>query len=245
MQFEICIESAEGALAAQEGGAQRVELCADLMEGGLTPSLGTIQLAREIAPHIGINVIIRPRGGDFLYSEVEYRIMAHDIEAAKQAGANGVVIGLLRSDGTIDLERTRRLVELARPMSVTFHRAFDMCRDPFEALEQLVGLGVNRILTSGQKPTVPEGLELIARLVKKADKRIIIMPGGGIDESNLRQVVTQSGAPEFHFVASELQLSPMLFRNPDCFMGDGTMDAEYQINVTTARQVRKMIAAAY
>lgn len=244
MNFEICIESAEGARAAQEGGAQRVELCADLMEGGLTPSLGTVAVAREIAPHIGINVIIRPRGGDFYYSDVEYQIMRRDIEAVKQQGADGVVIGLLNTDGTIDLERTRALVELARPMSVTFHRAFDMCRNPFAALEQLISLGVDRVLTSGQKPSVPEGLDLIARLVQKAGDHIIIMPGGGIEEDNLRRVIKESGAKEFHFTASELRQSPMIYRNPDCFMGDGTMDAEYQLTVTSVERVKAMLKAA-
>src|SRR5512146_3272836 len=150
MIYEVCVDSVEGAVAAQQGGAQRVELCDNLVEGGTTPSLGMIRLTRQ---HIAIalNVIIRPRGGDFFYSPLEFEVMRQDILAAKEAGADGVVIGLLLPDGRVDVERTRALAALARPLSVTFHRAIDLCRDPAEALEELAGLGVDRILTSGRR----------------------------------------------------------------------------------------------
>jgi copper homeostasis protein len=157
--LEICIDSVEAAMAAQQGGANRVELCADLLEGGTTPSAGTIHLARR-SIDIDLNVIIRPRGGDFCYTPVEFEVMKLDIETAKAAGANGVVIGVLNEDGSVDADRTSELVTLARPMSVTFHRAFDMARDPYQALETLIDLGVDRVLTTGQESSVLEGLDL-------------------------------------------------------------------------------------
>jgi copper homeostasis protein len=165
--FEACVDSVEVALAAQAGGADCVELCADLLEGGCIPSAGTIQLAHRLL-QIALNVIIRPRGGDFYYSDVEFETMKLEIELCKRIGVDGVVIGLLNPDGTVDVERMRTLIELARPLSVTCHRAFDVSRDPFEALETLIGLGVDRILTSGQEPSPLEGLELIAELVRRA-----------------------------------------------------------------------------
>ncbi len=177
--FEICIDSVDGAVAAQQGGAQRVELCDNLVEGGTTPSIGTIRLARaNIA--IGLNVIIRPRGGDFCYTPLEFEVMRQDILAAREAGADGVVIGLLQPDGRVDAARTRALVELARPLSVTFHRAIDLCRDPLEALEDLAAIGVDRILTSGCRPTALEGAEVIAGLVRRSNGRVVIMAGGGV-----------------------------------------------------------------
>jgi copper homeostasis protein len=154
--LEICLESCEDAIAAQKGGAQRVELCDNLIEGGTTPSAGMIAMTREYRS-IGLQVIIRPRGGDFCYSEIELDAMKYDIHHCKTLGVDGVVFGLLKSDGNIDYERTRELIEIARPMNVTFHRAFDMCKDPYQALEELIELGVDRILTSGQEPTVFEG----------------------------------------------------------------------------------------
>ena len=179
---EICVDSVAGIRAAKAAGAARVELCGDLLEGGTTPSLGMIREARKIAG-VGLNVMIRPRGGDFLFDEDEFAIMEADIDAAKTEDADGVVIGLLTADGAVDVKRTRELIARARPLSVTFHRAFDMTPDPFEALETLVGLGVDRVLTAGQEASVLEGLPLIAELVRRAGGRIIVMPGGlsGLD----------------------------------------------------------------
>ena len=176
MQFEVCIDSVEGALAACEGGAQRVELCAGLVEGGVTPSSGMIELARRVQP-LRLHTLIRPRGGDFLYSDLEYAVMQQDVLAAKRAGADGVVLGLLQPDGQIDSSRTADLVTLARPMAVTFHRAFDLCRDPAEALEVLITLGIERVLTSGQKSSALEGKACIASLVRQAAGRITILAG--------------------------------------------------------------------
>jgi copper homeostasis protein len=167
MIFEVCIDSVEGALAAQQGGAQRVELCDNLVEGGTTPSIGTIEVACRSAS-LGVNVMIRPRGGDFVYSDLEMDVMKADILAAKKCGANGVVFGLLKPNGRIDKPRTRELIELARPMSVTFHRAFDLCRDPGEGLDDLIELGVDRLLTSGQNADALSGADCIKALVTQS-----------------------------------------------------------------------------
>jgi copper homeostasis protein len=170
MICEICVDSVAGVRAARHAGAQRVELCADLLEGGITPSLGMIRQARKVSG-IDLNVMIRPRGGDFLFNDDEFAAMRADIETAKAEGANGVVIGLLTAAGEIDAARTRELVALARPLSVTFHRAFDVAAEPFRALETLIALGVDRVLTSGQEPSVLEGLPLIVELMKRNHAR--------------------------------------------------------------------------
>lgn len=240
--FEVCVDSVEAAMAAQEGGAQRVELCADLLEGGITPSGGTVRLARQ-SIEIDLNVIIRPRGGDFCYSDVEFEVMRRDIELARQAGANGVVIGILNEDGTIDEARTAELIRLAHPLSVTCHRAFDMTRDPYQALETLIELGVDRILTSGQEISVLEGLDLIADLVRKAGERIIIMPGGGITERNIKKIVEESGAKEIHFVAPANAESRMHYRNPNAFMGGELRPPEFSLTVTDPHRVRQIVQA--
>ena len=234
--LEICIDSVESAIASQQGGADRVELCDNLLEGGTTPSAGTIALARKNID-IDLNVIIRPRGGDFLYSDVEFQVMEYDIEQAKQLGANGVVIGILNQDGTVDVERTRTLVGLARPLSVTFHRAFDVSRDPFEALEALVNLGIDRVLTTGQESSALEGLDLITDLVQTAADRIIIMPGGGTERS-VQKVVAQTGVKEFHLLGTASVDSPMRHRNPRVFMGGELRPPEFTRVVTDANRVR-------
>lgn len=237
---EVCVESVAGALAAQEGGADRVELCANLLEGGTTPSAGTIRLARRKL-HMAMNVIIRPRGGDFCYSDLEFEVMKQDIALAKEAGADGVVIGLLTPEGDVDAPRTAELIALARPLSVTFHRAFDMARDPYRALEDLIALGVNRVLTSGQESSVLEGLDLIADLVQRAGERIIIMPGGGINERNIAKIVAQSGAKEVHFAAPTAVESRMRYRNPHAYMGGELRPPEYTLAVTDAGRVRECV----
>lgn len=242
--LEICIDSVESAIAAQEGGANRVELCANLLEGGTTPSAGTIALARKHI-EIDLNVIIRPRGGDFLVSEIEFEVMKYDIEQAKQLGANGVVIGLLNADGSVDAARTAALVKLARPLSVTFHRAFDMARDPYEALETLISLGIDRVLTTGQESSALEGLDLITELVRQAANRIIIMPGlsSGVSEQTVRKIVSQSGAREIHTTASVSLDSGMTFRNPRSFMGGELRPPEFARMVTDARRVSEFVRA--
>ncbi len=194
----------EGVRAARSAGAARVELCASLIEGGITPSRGMIRAARRI-DGIKLHVIIRARGGDFLFSDDECAVMAADIETAKAEGADGVVIGQLTADGSIDVAHTKMLMALARPMSVTFHRAFDMTPDPYAALATLIDLGVERVLTSGQEATVLEGLPLITGLVKRAGNRIIVMPGGGITARNVDRIVSAAKPQEIHFAALELQ----------------------------------------
>ena len=241
--FEACVDSVEAALAAQAGGAYRVELCANLLEGGCTPSAGTIQLARKLL-HIRMNVIIRPRGGDFCYADPEFETMKLDIELCKRAGADGVVIGLLKPDGTVDVERTRVLVELARPLSVTFHRAFDVSRDPFEALEALIGLGIDRILTSGQEPSPLEGLELIAELVRRAGDRIIIMPGG-VSERTVGRIVACCGAREVHGYLPVTVEGRMIHRNPRVFMGGELRPPEYALTLVDSARVAALVGALH
>ncbi len=183
--------------SAVEGGADRIELCANLAEGGTTPSHGLIIQCKEKFT-IPIFPIIRPRGGDFLYGKDEFGIMARDIELCKAAGCEGIVVGMLNIDGTIDMIRMSNLVEKAYPMSVTFHRAFDRCKDPFKALEELIEIGCERILTSGQQQAAPDGIDLIAALNKTADNRIIIMPGSGVRKENIKMLAMKTGCDEFH-----------------------------------------------
>jgi len=238
MKIEVCIDSVQSALNAQQGGAIRVELCDNLMEGGTTPSAGTIAITRGQI-YIGLQVIIRPRGGDFLYSELEFNVMKKDILVAKDLGVDGVVIGMLTKEGRVDVNRCAELVELADPMNVTFHRAFDMTRDPSEALEDIIGLGVDRVLTSGQQANAIEGKDLIKKLKKQADGRIIIMPGGGVDENNIDQL-TEIGIEECHVSARKSEVSQMEYRNPNVFMGAGPDLPEYEIKVTDPDRISKM-----
>src|SRR6201996_6521490 len=195
--LEICAFNLASALVAQEAGADRIEFCVSPEEGGTTPSAGLIRTAREQL-RIALYPIIRPRGGDFLYTEEEFRIMLRDIDYCKQVGCNGVVIGMLNKDGSVDKGRCSRLVEAAYPLGVTFHRAFDWAANPFEAMEDIIQMGCERILTSGQKPTAMEGAALIDQLVRDADDRIIIMPGSGVRSANINALAEDTGASEFH-----------------------------------------------
>ncbi len=199
--------------SAVEGGADRIELCAALTEGGTTPSYGTIKRCRE-SFNVPLFPIIRTRSGDFLYSNDEFQIMMDEVKLCKQLGCDGVVIGLLHADGTIDKARTAKLVEIAYPMEVTFHRAFDRCKDPFAALEQLIEIGCQRILTSGQQPAAPQGIELLAKLIKTADNRITIMPGSGVRKENIRELAEKTGAMEFHSSLRSTSRSQMDFLHP-------------------------------
>ena len=240
MIYEICVDSIAGVRAAKASGAHRVELCADLLEGGITPSLGSIRQSRTVAG-IGLHVIIRPRGGDFLFDGDEFAVMRADIETAKAEGANGVVIGILTEAGLIDVDRTRQLIALARPMSVTFHRAFDMTPDAFEALETLIGLGVERVLTSGQEATVLEGLPLIAELIRRAGERIVVMPGGGITARNAERIVAAAKPAEIHFAALETATSGMQVRRPHVFMGGELRPPEYDRLETSVSGIRSVM----
>lgn len=239
-RFEICANSVASCLAAQEGGAHRVELCAGIPEGGTTPSYGMIKSARE-SIDIGLNVIIRPRGGDFLNSKEELREMIYDILTARELGADGLVFGCLTAEGAVDMEAMKTLMDAAGDTPVTFHRAFDHSADPFQALEDIISLGCARILTSGCKPTALEGATLLAGLVEKAGDRIIIMPGCGVKEGNIAEIARLTGAREFHFSAREPVESGMIFRNPEVVMG--TEDDPYGTVRTTARRVAATIAS--
>lgn len=237
--LEICAGSVESAIAARDGGAQRIELCAALEVGGVTPSAGVIAEARKVKG-LTLNVIIRPRGGDFLYNEYEVACMEEDIRTCKRLGVDGVVIGALTTDGDIDTATSKRLIDAADGMSITFHRAFDMCRDPQKALEELITLGCHRVLTSGQAPIATAGIELLEKLVKQADGRIIIMPGCGVNSNNARMILQATGANEIHASARKSVGSGMIFRNSSVSMGNSDCD-EYARKETDVNEVRAIV----
>ncbi len=241
-KIEVCANSAASCVAAEQGGAVRVELCAGIPEGGTTPSYGEMVTARR-AIGIQLNVIIRPRGGDFLYTPAEVQTMLLDIEAAKAAGADGVVFGCLGADGTVDVETNARLKQAAGGLSTTFHRAFDVCRDPFEALEEIIALGFDRILTSGQEATAPAGGALIAELVRRAQGRIIIMPGCGVNETNVAGLARDTGATEFHMSARRRVEGGMVYRNDRVSMGGTVTVEEFARDVTDPERVARSIEA--
>lgn len=241
--IEICANSVESAVKAQAGGAHRVELCAGIPEGGTTPSFGEISTARRMLNQTKLHVIIRPRGGDFLYSPIEQEIMLQDIRTARQAGADGIVFGCLTANGDIDVPLMKNLLAAVEGMSVTFHRAFDMCRHPREALEQLIALGIDRILTSGCEATAEEGIPLLKELVTLANGRITIMPGCGINASNIRRIATETGAREFHFSGRTPVASGMAFRNPKVSMGGTVKIEEYLREITDPEKVKAALAA--
>lgn len=211
--IEIATSDFITSLSAVEGGADRIELCSNLAEGGTTPSYALIKKCRELFP-VMLYPIIRPRGGDFLYTDEEFDIMMQDVKLYRQLGCDGVVLGLLNRDGSIDIIRTAKLIEAAYPLGITFHRAFDRCKDPFAALEQLVQIGCERILTSGQQPAAADGVELIARLNKVADERIIIMPGSGVRKENIKMLAEKTGCTEFHSSLRAKEKSKMEFIHP-------------------------------
>jgi copper homeostasis protein len=239
-KLEVCVDSLESAVNAQISGASRIELCDNLAEGGTTPSFGAISAVRENLT-IGVHVMIRPRGGDFLYNDPEYDIMRRDIEICGEHGVDGVVIGILRSDGTIDTERIEKLVELAYPMSVTFHRAYDMCSDPVQGLEDVISTGASRLLTSGHKANVPEGSGLISKLVRQAGSRIIIMPGSGLDDSNISEMAIITGATEFHLTARKIIESEMSFQRKGINMGSYSYTGEFSRKITDSDRVINII----
>ncbi len=211
--IEIATSDFATTQSAVLGGADRIELCANLAEGGTTPSFGTIKQCRDKFT-VSLFPIIRPRGGDFLYTNEEFEIMLQDLQLCKQYGCDGIVIGLLDAHGNIDIKRTARLIDAAYPLGVTFHRAFDRCKDPFEAMEQLIEIGCERILTSGQMPSVTDGLDLVAELNTKADTRIVIMPGSGVRKENIKKLAEKTGCVEFHSSLRSKEKSKMNFIHP-------------------------------
>ena len=239
--IEVCVDSVASAIAAERGGADRIELCSSLIEGGVTPSAGLIETVRAVVS-LPLHVMIRPRAGDFCYDSDEIEIMRRDIATARHLGANGLVFGILKPDGEIDSERTRRLVQLARPLSVTFHRAFDMTADLLRALDEVCSLGIDRVLTSGGEPSSLQGKQKIAQLVSKAQDRVVIMPGGGIKPENVLGLVQDTGAKEIHVGLRNSVPSPMIHRNPAVAMG-ALEGREYQRFVVAEEDVRKLRAA--
>jgi copper homeostasis protein len=232
MLLEICAFNLPAALVAQQAGADRIEFCSGPEEGGVTPSAGLIRMAREKL-RIPLYPIIRPREGDFLYSEEEFEIMLRDVAWCREIGCDGVVIGMLLADGSVDQARCARLVEMAYPLGVTFHRAFDRTVDPFVALEAVIGIGCERILTSGQRPVAMEGVELLRELVREADERIVIMPGSGVRAGNVSELAAKTDAVEFHTSARVAQASGMEFVN-------GAMQEDLTVVMSSEEEIRRI-----
>lgn len=234
--FEICIDSVAGAVSAGEAGAERVELCDALVLGGTTPSAASIRLAcaRSSARVV---VLVRPRGGDFVYGPSELEVMEADVRFAREAGAWGVAIGALGEDGDLNSSAMARLIEAARPMQVTMHRAFDHCRDRAAVMEELITLGVDRILTSGGAADAFAGCEEIAALVRRAAGRLVILPGGGVREHNVAEVVRRTGVSEVHFTAFEGSPSPTRFRNEGCPLHAANVPGEFERRHTSGERI--------
>lgn len=271
-KFEICANSVESCLAAQDGGADRVELCAGIPEGGTTPSYGEIKVARKLLTRTKLHVIIRPRGGDFLYTPLELERMEEDIRLCRELGVDGVVIGCLTEEGEVDMESNRRLIDAAkgpayaheisantaediqalRPMSVTFHRAFDRTANPMKALEDIIALGCDRILTSGQQPKAIDGTDLLAKLEEKikekqastTTKTIQILAGSGVNEENIRKIFDATDIHEYHFSARINVPSRMKNYNHEVYMGAKGADETNSL-VTSAERVKNTIAKLF
>jgi len=234
IKLEIAVFSVEAALAAIKAGADRIEFCENPLEGGTTPSFGSLAtlislISKPVFP------IIRPRGGDFFYTKNEFNAMRSDVLMARKLDYPGIVIGLLNQDGSIDVERTKRLVDLASPMEVTFHRAFDRCKDPFKALEDIIATGCKRILTSGQFPNAADAQPLLKKLVEQAGDRIIIMPGSGVRSNNIKEIMQATGAKEIHSSARKMQASQMHYIKD-------SMNENLQATGVDSEEIKKMLA---
>ena len=239
IKIEVCAFSLESCLAAEKGGANRIELCGSMYEGGTTPSAGLIQVAKQQVS-IEIHAMIRPRGGDFCYSENEISVMQADIRMAKQMGCEGIVLGILQPNGRVNISQTKGLVNLAKPMQVTFHRAFDMTTDYSEALEDIIETGCDRILTSGQKNTAMEGIEAIEKLVKQANNRIEIMAGSGVNASNV-QTLIHTGVNALHLTGKSIRDSEMIYRKEGITMGGLSEVPEYEIVYSDFKKIRAVV----
>ena len=239
MILEVVVYNIESALRAQQGGADRIELCDNPAEGGTTPSYGTIEAVRQNIS-MDVYVMIRPRGGDFLYSNYEFHAMKRDIHQCQKISVDGIVLGILTPEGRIDKKRCKELIDVARPLKVTCHRAFDMARDPFEALEDCIEIGFHRILTSGRQPQALAGANLIAQLIEKANGRIDIMPGSGVNETTVQEIVQKTNCKEIHFSATAFREGGMQYKN-ELIAGMGSSQgSEYQLRTVDADRVRKM-----
>src|SRR6478735_9782657 len=239
MKLEIVVYNIESALKAQEGGADRIELCDNPAEGGTTPSFGTIEIVRGNVS-LDVFVMIRPRGGDFCYTSWEFDCMKRDVWQCQKASVDGVVFGILTPDGRIDKTRCKELIDKARPLKVTCHRAFDMTSDPFQALEDCIEIGFDRILTAGQQAKAVDGVNLIQELIQKANGRISIMPGSGVNENTVEEIVSKTGATEIHFSATTFHESKMQYRN-QAIAGMGSNEgSEFKLQSVDAARVKKM-----
>ncbi len=243
-EIEVCANSVLSAIAAEKGGADRVELCDNLYEGGTTPSAGMI-FQTKLQTSIPVFPIIRPRGGDFLYTKEEFDVMIKDVEIAQSMGADGFVIGCLNPNGSIDYEKCSRLVEAAKGLPITFHRAFDMTADPLKALDICKKLGVKRILTSGQKNKAVDGVKLISKLVQLAGNDVVIMAGSGITETNIGKIAISTKVKSFHVSLRENYHSKMEFRRNDIYMGGTKEIPEYINKYTNAEKVQQLIKYLY
>jgi copper homeostasis protein len=239
MLIEIVVYNIESALRAQEGGADRIELCDNPAEGGTTPSFGTIEVVRANVS-LDVYVMIRPRGGDFHYSSYEFHTMKRDMWQCQKSSVDGVVFGILNTDGRIDKKRCKELIDRARPLKVTCHRAFDMTRDPFEALEDCIDVGFDRILTAGQQAQAVKGAALIGELIKKSNGRIAIMPGSGVNEDTVSEIVTKSGAGEIHFSATTFRPSEMNYKNVQISGMGSDEGSEFKVRTVDPERIRKI-----
>ena len=240
-EFEVCANGLASVIQAERGGATRVELCAGIPEGGTTPSLGTIVASREYLKdkQTKLHVIIRPRGGDFLYDKYEISTMKEIFML--QGYVDGFVIGCLNADGSIDVDLCKSLMDLAKGKSFTFHRAFDMCSNPLRAIDQLAELGIQRILTSGARATAEEGIPQLKLWQRHAEGKIKLMAGGGVNETNIKHIYEETGITAFHFTAREKIESKMEYRNQEVYMGVEDAD-EYSYEITTKERVRRIIS---
>ena len=239
-ELEVCCENWQQACAANEAGATRIELCSALSQGGVTPSLALIEKAvKELS--LQVHVLIRPRGGDFLYNDAEIDLIKRDIEFCKKVGAHGVVFGFLKPDGQVDSDLTKQACQWAKPMKITFHRAIDMCRDPLEAIEALKEMGINYVLTSGQAATAIEGSEMLAALVMAAGSDFTIMPGSGVRVHNLQELQSLSAARAFHMSARTAVDSAMTYRKTPVRMGSQSLDEEYRIQTHDVDALRQAV----
>lgn len=239
MTIEIVVYNIESALRAQEGGADRIELCDNPGEGGTTPSFGTIESVRQNV-NLDVFVMIRPRGGDFHYSNYEFHCMRRDIDQCQKLSADGVVFGILNADGTLDKKRCKELIDRARPMKVTCHRAFDMTHDPLQTLEDCIEVGFDRILTSGHQTAASKGTVLIAELIKKSNGRISIMPGSGVNEETVEKIVSETAAKEIHFSAMAFRESAMQYRNMAIASMGSDEGSEFKYRTVDPERVRAM-----
>ncbi len=238
-ELEVCAYSLESCVNAKKGGADRVELCTAMYDGGTTPSAATIRLARQLTRGMELYVMIRPRGGDFLYTDLEFQQMKEDLLFVRESGADGVVTGLLKADGNVDVERTRELVALAAPLPITFHRAFDMTVDYRQALEDVIVCGCYRILTAGLHNTATEGIGVIEELVKQAQGRIQIMAGSGVNAVNAARLA-QTGVNALHMSGKTSRDSAMVYRNPHVFMGGVPDLPEYDVVYSDEEKIREV-----